>query len=543
MRLINANTFDLEDFTLKDKPGYAILSHTWGEDEVTFQDMATPERSLRKGWSKIVNTCKLALDSGLQYAWIDTCCIDKSSSAELSEAINSMFAWYQDAAICYAFLSDFNGVDHKELLSCRWWTRGWTLQELLAPSELLFYDKSWRRRGSRESWALEISQQTGIPKGLLFGSHAPRLHDLSVASKMSWAAQRNTTRLEDEAYCLLGIFDVSMPLIYGEGRKAFHRLQEEIMKRSNDSTIFAHTSNNLIAESSSQFAQCGDLKRHSDSFEYEYAITNKGLKVTNAVHLDWWTGGQTDLLFLSLPVGATGVENLPASVVGLCLQQLGPQLFMKHPKLKVDRRQSRVFGRSLRLGEKPVFIRSLRFTEICIILQYDVKLMRQYLSTERRTVQVFLPSSISLLNAVPRNDFNFENSFFISNGSGEEFYDSHLQAIELRYQEHSNSFFLLFNSDFAERVYMGVVNSFICDRDSHLYRSLFDSRNAVVALGWYEFKTVAGDHTRMSDTITLNPSTNMPHPVRIQARLQRVWQESQFLYQVLTFQVSELQTN
>jgi hypothetical protein len=136
MRLINTTTLQLEDFTLRDVPPYAILSHTWGADEVTFQDMKAckPDLNTEHGYTKIVETCRLALEQGLGYAWVDTCCIDKSSSAELTESINSMFGYYARSSICFAYLVDLQpGMSEESMHACRWFTRGWTLQELIAP--------------------------------------------------------------------------------------------------------------------------------------------------------------------------------------------------------------------------------------------------------------------------------------------------------------------------------------------------------------------------------------------------------------------------
>jgi hypothetical protein len=141
MRLINTRTLELQDFSLSIIPPYAILSHTWGGDEVTFQDMSLPGHILKTGYSKIKQTCQLALQDSLEFAWVDTCCIDKSSSAELTESINSMFQWYMNAAVCYVFLDlPENGQAEDGLNKCRWFTRGWTLQELLAPNTVKFYD-------------------------------------------------------------------------------------------------------------------------------------------------------------------------------------------------------------------------------------------------------------------------------------------------------------------------------------------------------------------------------------------------------------------
>lgn len=290
MRLINARALSLEDFSLKPKPQYAILSHTWDiDEEVSYQEMLTKSSCHKKGWTKIRMACKLALQDNLDFVWMDTCCIDKSSSAELSEAINSMFIWYQRAEQCYALLSDLPPGNHDAIMQSRWWTRGWTLQELLAPRRLTFYDSEWCFVADREQYCGTIYDHTNIPTAVLC-QECP-LSSLPVAVRMSWASQRSTTREEDEAYCLLGIFDVSMPLIYGEGRKAFLWLQEEIVKRSNDLTILASTldesRNGLLATSPKAFEQCSFVlemvsNKHVPS---EFSITNRGLHFSSRITL------------------------------------------------------------------------------------------------------------------------------------------------------------------------------------------------------------------------------------------------------------------
>ncbi|KUJ17277.1 HET-domain-containing protein [Mollisia scopiformis] len=240
MRLLNARTRKLREFMGDDTPPYAILSHTWGRDEVTFQDLNLAGSGQDKlGYEKIRKCCEQAIQDGLYWAWVDTCCIDKTSSAELSEAINSMFRWYQKAQVCYVYLSDVSGCNppqEEELAQSRWFTRSWTLQELIAPRFVLFYSRIWEHIGTKEQLADIISSITTIDEEDLCGTS---LELVSVAKKMSWAAKRKATRLEDTAYSLLGLFDVNMPLLYGEGQKAFIRLQEEILKSSYDHSLFA----------------------------------------------------------------------------------------------------------------------------------------------------------------------------------------------------------------------------------------------------------------------------------------------------------------
>ncbi|RYP18698.1 hypothetical protein DL767_009772 [Monosporascus sp. MG133] len=243
MRLINVQTRKLESFVGKGVPPYAILSHTWGknEEELSFRDIQTGNIE-KAGNIKLEGCCEQAKKHNLGYAWIDTCCIDKTDAVELGEAINSMFRWYRKASVCYAYLSDVPSGDNPKdpgsrFSSSRWFRRGWTLQELLAPNKLHFFDETWTFIGTKEKMWRNIETITGIPRDFLVGW--AELHEASVAQRMSWAAKRETTREEDIAYCLLGIFDVTMPMIYGEGDKAFGRLQEEIMKKTRDDSILA----------------------------------------------------------------------------------------------------------------------------------------------------------------------------------------------------------------------------------------------------------------------------------------------------------------
>lgn len=244
MRLINTETIQLEEFEGIQIPNYAILSHRWEREEILFRDIASGAVEGKLGHSKVLECCARARHDGLNYIWVDTCCIDKSSSAELSEAINSMYAWYQRAEVCYAYLSDIRAKCpssaappqlQNEICSSIWFERGWTLQELIAPKEVLFFNRTWDFIGSRHHLAKSISRRTRIPMPILIHEQSPS--ELTIIDRMAWAASRVTTRLEDNAYSLLGIFEVNMPLLYGEGISAFARLQEEILKRSEDDSF------------------------------------------------------------------------------------------------------------------------------------------------------------------------------------------------------------------------------------------------------------------------------------------------------------------
>ena len=230
-------------------PSYAILSHTWEADnqEVTFKDLADGVGNSKVGYRKIQFCAEQAQKDGLQYFWVDSCCIDRSSSAELSEAINSMFRWYRNAAKCYVYLSDVSKGKRDRysqpqwelsFRQSRWFTRGWTLQELLAPLSVEFFSRGGKRLGDKKSLELQIHEITGIAAQALQGSP---LSQFSVTERMSWAAKRETTIEEDQAYCLLGIFDIHLPLIYGEGiENASRRLRKEISAFGGKYTVFVH---------------------------------------------------------------------------------------------------------------------------------------------------------------------------------------------------------------------------------------------------------------------------------------------------------------
>ena len=244
MRLFKLNArgeLTLEEFVEPNIPPYAILSHTWGADgdEITFKDLDTPDKS-KHGYTKIQFCGEQARKDCLQYFWVDTCCIDKTNHVELSEAITSMFRWYRDAKKCYVYLSDVsarkrdnNGqtgqIWESAFRNSRWFTRGWTLQELIAPESVEFFSREREYLGNKKMLEQQIHEVTGIPIAALRG--AP-LSYFSVDERLQWAERRNTTKKEDKAYCLLGIFNVFMPLIYGEGENAFIRLKEEIDRPS-----------------------------------------------------------------------------------------------------------------------------------------------------------------------------------------------------------------------------------------------------------------------------------------------------------------------
>ena len=329
-------------------PCYYILSHCWGNDEVSYTDFIEGRKKDGAGYHKISGYCRFALARYEQYAaeiswftrcvpvcyvWIDTCCIDKRSSAELSEAINSMWSYYSGALECHAYFDD---VAHSEEFSkrlllrevqpgnmveepmseimrvdeelmvwikSRWFTRGWTLQELLASSVVLFMTSDWAVLGRKcVSWAnsrcpshvyrnfvsiTDILQTlTGIERQ--FFDDPSKIRQASIAKRMSWASERSTTRIEDEAYCLLGILNVNLPLLYGEGTRAFRRLQAALLSASTDHSLFVwkrtrtdyNVQSGLLAHSPLKFKTSGDVKvRVQEGGTWPYAITNLGVKL------------------------------------------------------------------------------------------------------------------------------------------------------------------------------------------------------------------------------------------------------------------------
>ncbi|KAI6128579.1 heterokaryon incompatibility protein-domain-containing protein [Pisolithus thermaeus] len=257
---------------------YAILSHRW-KDEVDYLEITQltkmenrDEIRKRGGYQKIVKSCQQAKIDGLEWIWVDTCCIDKRNSTELSEALNSMFRWYANSRRCYAYLHDIDVFpttpDHETFSGSKgwpeWFSRGWTLQELIAPTDLQFFNKDWQLIGDKRNLACMLMEITRVPRGVLEDGLAA--YGPSVAQVMSWAADRTTTRVEHRAYSLMGLVDVNMPMLYGEGKKAFLRLQQEIIRKSSDQTIFAWDPTDqtpqaccVLADDPSLFRDCHDI--------------------------------------------------------------------------------------------------------------------------------------------------------------------------------------------------------------------------------------------------------------------------------------------
>ena len=380
MRLINCETGQLEWFALNPPP-YAILSHTWdGDTEVTYQDymayLAGHGKQRHKNWTKVERSIEITLNSKerLKYIWNDTCCIDKTNTPELSEAINSMFKWYARATVCYAQLADFesdflprprisgyqpNGwaqgrgqsyempplhsslqltdMAKNQLRRCRWFTRGWTLQELIAPPTVEFYDAHWIHFGNRNELGDLLTSITRIDKRIFEYSGSTNreqdvmsiLSKMTIAKKMSWAQNRQTARVEDIAYSLLGIFGVNMTMTYGEENKAFIRLQKEILAQYNDLSIFAWTANamghgvvpefrGILAHSPAEFANAGSYELSRNAIANpDFTLTNNGLKISAQVR----NIPNSKYLFLSL--NCYDQNEGPQNVQGITLQLIG----------------------------------------------------------------------------------------------------------------------------------------------------------------------------------------------------------------------------
>ena len=261
---------------------YAILSHRWDDPtEISYEEMVDLGKigrakrnkiRQRRGYTKILKTCMQAKKDGYSWVWIDTCCIDKRSSAELSEAINSMYRWYENSSVCYAYLHDVDGSfptkkdDQEYKLNGwpEWFSRGWTLQEMVASRNVRFFDKNWKFIGDKKEHAKMLQDITQVPQRILVDGLSGNRP--CVAQIISWAANRRTTRIEDKAYSLMGLLDVNMPMLYGEGKKAFHRLQLEIIRSSDDQSIFAWCNEakmrpgSILAEDPSFFKHCSEME-------------------------------------------------------------------------------------------------------------------------------------------------------------------------------------------------------------------------------------------------------------------------------------------
>ncbi|KAF4930545.1 Vegetative incompatibility protein HET-E-1 [Colletotrichum fructicola] len=284
------NTRFMRLFPQDDTPPYAILSHRYDSKagEVSFKHLnpGSETPTGRVSYKKITGFCNKAFDAGFKWAWVDTCCINHDDSEEQKRSINSMFEWYRKSEVCYAYLADVaTGGDIRE---SEWFTRGWTLQELLAPGNLTFFDKNWIDIGSKAFLRNVIQEITNIPPAALLVNQSV---EYSVAQIFSWTQGRETSRPEDVAYSLLGLLNINLPPNYGEGGKqAFIRLQQEIIKRSTDQSIFSWTGppgnpdglRDAFATTPSEFLTCADVSPNTTS--REFALTNNGLRINMRIN-------------------------------------------------------------------------------------------------------------------------------------------------------------------------------------------------------------------------------------------------------------------
>jgi len=431
MRLLHTRTRLLEEF-LDDGsiPPYAILSHTWGKEEISFKEMAdlTNVDIHKEGYRKIDMACQVAAANGYEHIWIDTCCIDKSSSAELTEAINSMYNWYMRAEVCYVYFYDLmmaptldgEGDDpalktREDLAKCKWFFRGWTLQELIAPRNIIFFDKDWETVGCKQSLVHELSTITNISETIL--QHKQDLSSVSVAQKMSWAAHRHTTRVEDTAYCLLGIFGVHLHFIYGEKDRAFRRLQEAILTSGSDLSIFAwrrprSTHNNqsreycgVLASEPSWFSESGSLAKKRRYDRAELFPCNGAIKVKMQflVEMTHHNGSYRYLL----PLDCAHEEN-PTATLCVRLRKHGPNEFIRENPDVIEE-----FPVDTKL-RKPI-IPSNRY----LLLDLPVQDPSNDLIGQSRThaIQFKLPQgmSIQMLDISPGHRFDGEDVIFYLN--------------------------------------------------------------------------------------------------------------------------------
>jgi hypothetical protein len=304
-------------------PPYAILSHTWEGQEVAYKDLRNYKdiqevnANLKGGYRKIFFCAAQAKRDNLDYFWVDTCCIDKANNTELSKAINSMFRWYQKAKKCYVFLSDVEndtseGDCESAFRQSRWFNRGWTLQELLAPHSVEFFSKDEARLGDKESLKHLIHEITGIPVKALSGSN---LSEFDVANRFSWAANRQTTEEEDGAYCLFGIFGVHLPLIYGEGKEnAFERLRSAAILKHNGRS---HDQEERLGKIRSWLSVPDPSTNYHKAHKQRQAETGLWL-LQNARFTGWMTSAASRLWLYGIP--GCGKTILSSTIIEYLLQ-------------------------------------------------------------------------------------------------------------------------------------------------------------------------------------------------------------------------------
>lgn len=311
MRLLNVYTLEFCEFHGDHIPPYVVTSHRWTTDEASYKDVLKRKNQDSKGYNKILNfcsfarpACKDANGQPIQWIWIDTCCINQNSSAEVSESINSMWVWYSQATHCIAYLRDVRSVTSSAGLDgvmfdfrrSEWFERGWTLQELLAPHCVVFVTREWEVIGHKSpdnhscilasvNLNRTISEITGISQDVLWGFESQR-DTIGKEMKMAWAANRRTTKAEDVAYCLLGIFGIHMALIYGEGEhNARKRLEQEIRNREREEQQESEVDSIMVPRTRSTDIAFGGMQSVDGPAQRETAERPKGAGIDESCPL------------------------------------------------------------------------------------------------------------------------------------------------------------------------------------------------------------------------------------------------------------------
>jgi hypothetical protein len=356
MRLIHTEKCEVHDFLdALSIPRYAAISYSWEADEVRHGNLReTSLASEKPSLQELKEFCLQAGNLSLEWLWVDTVCVNRSSSAELSEAINSTFKWFRQSEACIVYLSDVDYVDdsqeqEKRIRQSRWMRRSWTLQELIASQNIHFYAANWMRIGTKESLLPLLSEVTQVDKAVL--ENADHLSHYSIGRIMSWAANREAPRVEDIAYSLLGLFGVSMPILYGEGHTAFTRLQEKIFQRTDDATLFAWQSSNsnhmyrgLFAQSPYEFAHFATrskwtpLRIHGDVY-----FSHGGVTIESDFRV--MAGAEQDLVLILWDGRLSNDRPCFGIVFHDCdgrFVRSAPQLILSHPGLPKRARKIRI---------------------------------------------------------------------------------------------------------------------------------------------------------------------------------------------------------
>ncbi|KAI1128144.1 heterokaryon incompatibility protein-domain-containing protein [Nemania abortiva] len=513
------------------EPGfqYAILSHTWGcvdeksnkwiyhDDEVKYDEQdcqrdflglsdASISLGKRKSYLKIYDTCRIALRLGYSYVWIDSCCIDKSNSSETAESINSMFRWYSEAAVCLVYLADSCGSksfsvganekgarsgdysSHSRRLRtkngtpCRWFSRCWTLQELLANNMVYFYDNQWDSIGPLESLKDEISDITKIDTRALL--HTKELWAYSIETKMSWAATRESSIPEDTAYCLLGLFDVNMPLIYGEGAgKAFQRLQLNIIQSTSDLSVFAWHEKPPGSDDSSRPQFYSLLARSPSQFSYNKRIsrlipprhhnmTNKGMKMKNVLH-QVNQGENNGKYFLCLQVEDEGNRG-----IGILLRKIGYNIFQRAAKSLVEISNLR----HLRTTHTSFFY-------IVVSEHHSIN------SIDRDTKAIYIPREYAVLDVLPEGAWIPDRRMLLGNILRND--GVRVLQIDVPISPNTMRITLIFRSS--------RPRAFISSREPETFDKLFTRTNRRKPINWKDLHREIPMLHRFTDQIQMAP--------------------------------------